>query len=65
MRVDEVREKNNEELQQEMDESYRELMNLRFRWATHQLTNVNEMKVVKKTISRIQTVLREREMGIR
>jgi large subunit ribosomal protein L29 len=65
MRVDEVREKNNEELQQEMDESYRELMNLRFRWATHQLTNVNEMKVVKKTIARIQTVLREREMGIR
>jgi large subunit ribosomal protein L29 len=65
MRVDEVREKNNEELQQEMDESYRELMNLRFRWATHQLTNVNEMKIVKKTIARIQTVLREREMGIR
>ena len=65
MRVDEVREKNNEELQQEMDESYRELMNLRFRWATHQLANVHEMKVVKKTIARIQTVLREREMGIR
>ena len=65
MRVDEAREKTNEELQKEMDESYRELMNLRFRWATHQLTNVNEMKVVKKTIARIQTVLREREMGIR
>ena len=65
MRVDEVREKNNEELQQEMDDSYRELMNLRFRWATHQLTDVNEMKVVKKTIARIHTVLREREMGIR
>jgi len=65
MRVDEVREKTSEELHQEMDESYRELMNLRFRWATHQLTNVNEMKVVKKTIARIQTVLREREMGIR
>lgn len=65
MRVDEVREKNIEELHQEMDESYRELMNLRFRWATHQLTNVNEMKIVKKTIARIQTVLREREMGIR
>ena len=65
MRVDEVREKTNEELHQEMDESYRELMNLRFRWATHQLANVNEMKTVKKTIARIQTVLREREMGIR
>ena len=65
MRVDEVREKPNEELHQELDESYRELMNLRFRWATHQLTNVNEMKVVKKTIARIQTVLREREMGSR
>ena len=64
MRVDEVREKGTEDLQQELDESYRELMNLRFRWMTHQLSNVNEMKQVRKTIARIRTVMRERELGI-
>lgn len=65
MRVDEVREKSTGDLQEEMDESYRELMNLRFRWMTHQLANVSEMKRVKKTIARIKTVMRERELGIR
>ena len=65
MRVDEVREKSTNDLQEEMDESYRELMNLRFRWMTHQLANVSEMKRVKKTIARIKTVMRERELGIR
>lgn len=65
MRADEVREKSTDDLQQELDESYRELMNLRFRWMTHQLANVAEMKRVKKTIARIRTVMRERELGIR
>ncbi len=64
MRVDEVREKSTDDLQEELDESYRELMNLRFRWMTHQLPSVNEMKQVKKTIARIKTVMRERELGI-
>lgn len=64
MRVDEVREKSTDDLQEELDESYRELMNLRFRWMTHQLPSVNEMKRVKKTIARIKTVMRERELGI-
>ena len=64
MRVDEVREKSTDDLQEELDESYRELMNLRFRWMTHQLPSVNEMKQVKKTIAHIKTVMRERELGI-
>ncbi len=64
MRVDEVREKSTDDLREELDESYRELMNLRFRWMTHQLPSVNEMKRVKKTIARIKTVMRERELGI-
>lgn len=64
MRVDEVREKSTDDLREELDESYRELMNLRFRWMTHQLPSVSEMKRVKKTIARIKTVMRERELGI-
>ncbi|MDE2802090.1 MAG: 50S ribosomal protein L29 [Chloroflexota bacterium] len=64
MRVDEVREKSTDDLREELDESYRELMNLRFRWMTHQLPSVSEMKQVKKTIARIKTVMRERELGI-
>jgi ribosomal protein L29 len=36
------------------------MMNLRFRKATMQLTNTNELGTTRKTIARIKTVLRER-----
>ena len=65
MRIDEIRTKNDEDLRKELDASYVELMNLRFRWATQQISNVYELKKTKKTIARILTALRERELGIR
>ena len=65
MRVEEIRGKSTDDLKEELDESYKELMFLRFRWATNQITNFNELKTSRRTIARIQTVLRERELGIR
>ena len=65
MRIDEIRTKTDEDLRKELDASYVELMNLRFRWATQQISNVYELKETKKTIARILTALREREFGIR
>tara|TARA_B100001750_G_C15229304_1_gene457277 strand:+ start:135 stop:332 length:198 start_codon:yes stop_codon:yes gene_type:complete len=65
MYIEEIRAKTEEDLLKDLDESYRELMNLRFQLASRQLGNVNEIKNVRKTIARILTVLREREMGIR
>ena len=65
MRIDEIRTKTDEDLRKELDASYVELMNLRFRWATQQISNVYELKKTKKTIARILTALRERELGIR
>jgi len=51
-----------EELAKQIDESYRELFNLRFRLATRQLTNYNEITSVKKRIARLKTIMREREL---
>ena len=65
MEIDDLRAMTDAELTEERDATHRELMNLRFRWMTHQLANVAEMKRVKKTIARIKTVMRERELGIR
>ena len=39
-------------------------MNLRFRAATMQLANVNEIGRAKKRVAQILTVMRERELGI-
>jgi large subunit ribosomal protein L29 len=60
MQISEVRELNDTELGKELGDQERALMNLRFRKATMQLTNTNELGVTRKTIARIKTVLRER-----
>jgi large subunit ribosomal protein L29 len=62
MRTHEIRELNNDQLYEELTKSGRELMNLRFRAATNQLTNTNEPHEVKKTIARLQTVIKERQI---
>lgn len=62
MRIHEVRELTNNQLVEELDKAGRELMNLRFRAATNQLPDTNEPSNVRKTIARLQTVLRERDM---
>lgn len=62
MRVQEIRQMSDEEIQQELDNSQREMMNLRFRHATRQLTNTSEIGIARKTIARLKTVAREREL---
>jgi len=62
MHVHEIRELSNDQLYEELEKAGRELMNLRFSAATNQLTDTNEPNSVKKTIARLQTVIRERQI---
>ena len=62
MKVTEIRTLTIEGLKEKLNESHRELFNLRFRLATKQLANHREINSVKKRIARIQTVIREREL---
>ena len=63
MEIDDVRAMTDEELDEELDSTHRELMNLRFRVSTMQLANVNEIKKARRRIARIKTVVRERELA--
>jgi large subunit ribosomal protein L29 len=62
VRIQEIRTISSEELKKQLDDSYRELLNLRFRLATRQLVNYHEIRSVRKRIARIKTILREREL---
>ncbi len=62
MLIREVRALNDQQLREELEKSYRELMTLRFRAATNQLPNTNLPRSVRRTIARMQTVIREREL---
>ncbi|MDA1257949.1 MAG: 50S ribosomal protein L29 [Chloroflexi bacterium] len=63
MNIDEVRGLNRDELMHELSEQQRGMMNLRFRKATLQLQDSTEIKNTRRTIARIRTVLREREIA--
>jgi len=54
-----------EELNNKLEAAREELFNLRFKLATKQLVNHRELPRAKKQIARLQTLIRERELGIR
>ncbi len=63
MRVHDVRELNDDQLREELTKAYREYQNLRFRMTTNQLPDTNQPKFVRKSIARLRTVMKERELG--
>ena len=65
MKVNEIRALSSEELVKQLEETHQELFNLRFRLATRQLVNHREVPRVKRKIARLETIIRERELGIR
>lgn len=62
MKANKIREMSSNELEQKLLELKGELFNLRFQMATGQLENPMKVKDVKKSIARIKTILREREL---
>ena len=60
----ELRELTEDELTDKLRESKEELFNLRFQMATGQLDNNRRLRVVRREIARIYTVLNERELGL-
>jgi large subunit ribosomal protein L29 len=65
LKKDEIRSLTNAELLKRLGEARQELFNLKIRLSTRQLANHRELPKVKKNIARIETVLKERELGIR
>ncbi len=65
MRVKEIQALSPDELAKQLEEAHQELFNLRFRLATKQLVNHREVRMVKKKIAQLKTIIRERELGIR
>lgn len=62
MRIEEVRELTTESLQEELENARKELFNLRFQKATQQLSDSNAIRKARRTVARMMTVLREREL---
>jgi large subunit ribosomal protein L29 len=61
MKIDEIRNFTDEELQVERERTHKEKMNLRFQQATRQLTNTSQFKIARRKLARINTVITERQ----
>lgn len=61
MNAQQIREMDSVQMQAKLGEMRTELMNLRFQHATAQLENTQRMPLVKKSIARILTILKEKD----
>ena len=62
MKAKEIRDLTNSEIESNVKELKEELFNLRFQLATGQLENTARIKEVRKTIARMNTTVRQREI---
>ena len=65
MKAPDLRQLTVEELKVRVYELEEELFNLKFRHVTSELPNPLRIRVIRKEIARIRTILREREIGMR
>ena len=63
MKASEIREKDIVELNKELGDLKSELFKLRFQLATNQLENPMKLKDVKKSIAKVKTIIREKELS--
>jgi len=65
LKVEEILALSNEELVRQLEAAHKESFELRLRLSTKQVVNHREVRVVKKKIARLMTIMRERELGLR
>ena len=63
MKTNEIRKLSTEEINKKIAESKEELFNLRMKQATGSLENPSRIRELRKTVARLKTILREREIA--
>jgi large subunit ribosomal protein L29 len=63
MKTAEIRALSTDEIAARLDEARENYFKLRFQFATGQLTDHSQLKIARKEIARLATVLRERELA--
>lgn len=62
MRASEIRALTDNQLSKELEGADQDMMNLRFRGATKQLSNTSELKKSRRNRARLKTILKERQL---
>jgi large subunit ribosomal protein L29 len=62
MKAEEIRALSMEEIQARLDEAREAYFKFRFQYATGQLTDTSRLKLQRREIARLATILREKEL---
>ena len=65
MKIEEVRSKTDSELSYEVEHMKKEMFDLRFRSASETANNPARIRVLRRAIARVTTVIHERNTGVR
>ncbi|MCH2573315.1 50S ribosomal protein L29 [Candidatus Poribacteria bacterium] len=63
MKASEIRAKSSEELEAEIQNQKENLFNLRFRNRLAQIEDNSQIKKIRRSIARMQTIIRERDLS--
>ena len=61
MKPDEIRNLSTDAIRAQIDDAKEELMRLRFQQSTGELTDFNRLRITRRTIARLNTILMEKE----
>lgn len=64
MKASEIRTKSRQEILDEIDASRRELLNICFQWQAGETRNPAQRKGIRRNIARLETILREIDLGV-
>jgi large subunit ribosomal protein L29 len=65
MKTNDIRALSEEEMKKQLDLAEKEMLDLKFKLATKQLVNHRQIPALRKKIAQFNTVLKEKELGIR
>jgi len=65
MKMDEIKQLSLDELEIRLEDAEEEYENLRIQHSTHQLDNPLQIRMVRRNIARLKTVIHEFESGMR
>jgi large subunit ribosomal protein L29 len=63
MKPSEIRKLTAAEIEQKISEARHELMNIRFQTMTGQVTDTSQVRIIRREIARMETIVREKKMA--
>lgn len=65
MKTSEIRALSETDMKKQLGEAEKEMLDLRFKLATKQLVNHRQIPALRRKIAQLNTILKEKELGIR